>query len=263
MRATYKRLHASWPAAALAVLALSGCEAIEGRTQTDTPRASMFIGVDISGSFMNGPNFDDSIQFLAYYIYAHLNGLGEAERPASLFVSSIGGARVDEAKTFFPIQSFENKSVDEIAQTLHDMFPKDKPNPFTDYNAFFEQVSYTVRSKNLVLRPITVVMVSDGIPDVTRDGKADYGAVVVSPLERLARSVTVRLLYTDAVVGKQWQTKVQRRRVKIWTQDAEVMRAWRDPKIMLPDAPFEEQERFHDWLADNVDFGVRSRRVGG
>jgi hypothetical protein len=263
MRATYKRLCATWPAAALAVLSLAGCEALEGRTQTDTPRACMFIGVDVSGSFMNGPHFDDSLDFLAHYIYAHLNGLGGAERPASLFVSSIGGARVDEAKTFYPIQTFENKSIEEIEQTLREMFPRDAPNPFTDYNAFFEQVSYTVRSKNLVLRPITVVMVSDGIPDVTRDGKADYHAVVVSPLERLARSVTVRLLYTDAVVGKHWQTQVPRRRVKIWTQDADVMISWRDPKIMEPGKPFDEQPRFYDWLSDNVDFGVRAHRVSG
>ncbi|MCI0532444.1 MAG: hypothetical protein L0Y74_10965, partial [candidate division Zixibacteria bacterium] len=73
--------------------------------------------------------------------------------------------------------------------------------------------------------------------------------------------ITVRLLYTDAVVGKNWQTKVRRSRVKIWTQDAEVMASWKDPKILLPATPLEEQGKFFGWVEDNVDFGVRARRV--
>jgi hypothetical protein len=104
-------------------------------------------------------------------------------------------------------------------------------------------------------------MISDGIPDVKKDGETDFRSLVVKPLERLARSVTIRLIYTNAVVGKNWQTKVKRRRVKIWTQDAEVMVYWKDKDILLPDKEFEEQERFFTWLKDNVDFGVRARRV--
>lgn len=239
---------------------VSGCSAVSG-SKADAPRQSLFIGVDVSGSFMNGKHFDDSIDFLAHYIYGHLNGTGGLERPNALFVSSIGGARAGEPKTFFPIQTFENKSIAEIRETLTEMFPKESPNPFTDYSAFFEQVAYTVRSKNLVLRPITVVMVSDGVPDVTRDGRTDYDSIVLRPLERLARSVTVRLLYTDAIVGKSWQTAVSRKRVKVWTQDAEVMRSWKDPKILLADVSFDEQPHFFDWVKDNVDFGVRAHRV--
>jgi hypothetical protein len=233
-----------------------------GAEKTNTPRLSMFVGVDISGSFKNGGYFDDSIDFLAHYIHSHVNGVGDLEVPNALFVSSIGGATVNEAKTFYPIQTFQNKSVDEIRVTLHDMFPKDVSNPFTDYNAFFEQIAFTVKSKNLVLRPVSIVMVSDGIPDVTTGaGKTSYESVEVRPLERLARSVTIRLLYTDAVVGKNWQTKVKRQRVKIWTQDAEVMASWNDSKIFLPEKPLEEQEQFFAWVGDNVDFGVRARRV--
>lgn len=242
------------------VTVISGCGAVGG-SKADTPRQSLFIGVDISGSFMNGQHFDDSIDFLAHYIYGHLNGVGGLERPNALFVSSIGGARAGEPKTCFPIQMFENKSIKEIKDTLIGMFPNDKPNPFTDYSAFFEQIAYTVRSKNLVLRPITVVMVSDGVPDVTREGVTDYDSIVLDPLERLARSVTVRLLYTNAVVGKSWQTTVRRKRVKVWTQDAEVMKTWKDPKILLADVSFDEQPHFFDWVRDNVDFGVRAHRV--
>jgi len=241
-------------------LALAGCGAA-GKATSDTPRESLFVGVDVSGSFMSGPHFDDSLEFLSYYIYGHVNGTGGMERPNALFVSSIGGATAGEPKTFYPIQTFENKSVAEIHATLAAMFPRENPNPFTDYNAFFEQVAYTVKSKNLVLRPITIVMVSDGVPDVSRGGKTDYDSIVLAPLERLARSVTVRLLYTDAVVGKSWQTKVERKRVKVWTQDAVVMETWKDPKIMLADVSFDKQPRFFEWLEDNVDFGVRAHRV--
>jgi hypothetical protein len=243
------------------LLTQQGCDLIDRADGSTTPRLSMFVGVDVSGSFMAGPHFDDSIDFLANYIYCHLNGVGGMERPNALFVSSIGGARADEPKTFYPIQTFENKSVDEIAATLREMFPREKPNPFTDYNAFFEQVAHTVKSKNLVLRPVAVVMVSDGIPDLSHDDATGFDSIVVSPLERLARSVTIRLLYTNAVVGKSWQTQVKRKRVKVWTQDADVMVTWRDPKIMLQGAQLAEQQRFFDWVGDNVDFGVRSRRI--
>jgi len=238
---------------------ITGCNLSTGNP---SPRLCMFIGVDISGSFMNGKHFDDGLNFLAHYIYSHLNGLGEMEIPNVLYVSSIGGAKIGEPKTFYPIQSFENKSIEEIVTELKSMFPKEKPNPFTDYNAFFEQIALTVNNKNLALRPISIVMISDGVPDVKRNGKTDFTSIVVKPLEKLSRSVTIRLLYTDAVVGKDWQTKVPRTRVKIWTQDADVLVSWKDPKIMTPGRPLEKQDKFFEWIDDNVDFGVRARRVG-
>jgi hypothetical protein len=243
---------------AIPAILIAGCSLGSDGPQ---PRLSMFIGVDVSGSFMNGEYFDDSIDFLSHYIYAHLNGLGGLEVPNVLFVSSIGGANEGEPKTFYPIQSFENKSIAEIDSQLREIFPRENPNPLTDYNAFFEQVALTVKNKNLVLRPISIVMVSDGMPDVNRNGKTDFRSLVVKPLEKLARSVTVRVLYTDAVVGRDWQTKVPRSRVKVWTQDANVLVSWKDPKILKPGKPFEEQESFFAWVEDNVDFGVRARRV--
>ena len=227
------------------------------------PRLSMFIGVDISGSFIKGKYFDDSIDFLAHYIYAHLNGLGGLDVPSVLFVGSIGGEKKDEPKTLYPKSDFENKSIEEIRAQLKKSFPRNKFNPFTDYNAFFDQIARTVRDRNLILKPISIVMISDGIPDVpTGDKKkADFKDIIVKPLELLARNITIRLLYTDAVVGKDWQTKVSRKRVKIWTQDAQVMESWKNPNILVPDTTYESQERFFKWIKDNVDFGVRSRRV--
>jgi len=240
---------------------IAGCGIIGNENNQPKPRLSMFIGVDISGSFIDSEYFDDSLDFLAHYIFAHLNGNGGLEVPNVLFVSSIGGAKADEPKTLYPKQTFENKSVEEIRAKLTEIFPKKSINPFTDYNAFFEQVALTVKNKNLVLRPISIVMLSDGIPDVKKEGVTNFSSIVVKPLEQLARNVTVRLLYTNAVVGKNWQTKVKRRRVKVWTQDANVLVSWKDPKILVPEKPFKEQELFFAWVEDNVDFGVRSRRV--
>ena len=226
-----------------------------------SPRLTMIVGMDISGSFMNSGYYEDALHFLANYLYCHLNGLGGLEVPNVLFVSSIGGATADEPKTFYPIQTFQNKSVDEIRTTLQKMFPKSTSNPFTDYNAFFEHCALMVRNKNLILRPLSIVMLSDGQPDIKKEGKTDFRSLVVRPLERLSRNITIRLLYTDAVVGAHWQTRVPRRRVKVWTQDAKVMVSWKDPKILLPEKPIEEQAHFFAWVKDNVDFGVRARRV--
>jgi len=227
----------------------------------EKPRLSMFVGVDISGSFMRGPHYNDAIDFLAHYLYSHLNGLGGLEVPNALFISSIGGATANEPKTFYPRQTFDNKNVEEIAQRLREIFPRGKENPFTDYNAFFGQVALTVKNKKLVLRPVSVVMISDGIPDVRTEGRTDFRSIKLKPLEGLARNITLRLLYTNAEVGKNWQTKVPRSRVKIWTQDADVMVSWKDPKIFVPGKPIEEQTPFFSWLDDNVDFGVSARRV--
>jgi len=239
---------------------LAGCTAVAPDAPVK-PRLTMFVGVDISGSFMQSGHYDDALDFLAHYLYGHLHGIRGLEVPNALFVSSIGGATADEPKTFYPIQTFENKSVAEIRTTLHDLFPKSVSNPFTDFNAFFEQCALMVKNKNLLLRPISIVMLSDGIPDVEKDGETGFRSLQVRPLERLSRNVTLRLLYTSAVVGTRWQTKVPRRRVKIWTQDAEVMVSWKEPKLLLPDTALEEQPHFFDWIRDNVDFGVRARRV--
>lgn len=239
------------------------CVFLAGCTTSDepAPRLSLFVGVDISGSYIDSGNFDNSLEFLSKYLYAHLNGIDGLEKPNVLFVSSIGGATENEPKTFYPIQTFENRSAEEIEERLREIFPRDTQNPFTDFNAFFEQIALTIQNKNLLLRPVSVVMLSDGIPDVQRDGETDFRSLDFSPLERLSRNITIRLLYTDATTGRNWQTMVPRRRVKVWTQDAEVMRAWNDSTIFIPNQPLDEQERFIGWIEDNVNFGVRARRV--
>ena len=225
-------------------------------------RLVLFVGVDISGSFMDGKYFDDSLEFLARYIHAHLNGLGGMEVPYALFVGSIGGVKKGEPKTLYPIQMFQDRSVEQIEAQLHECFPRTRANPFTDYNAFFAQVADMVDQKRLILKPISIVLLTDGNPDLGGTSrKAKFRNLTLSPLEYLSRNITLRVLYTDAVTAKSWRDEVPRKRVKVWTQDAIVMTEWKDPKTLLPDRAFTDQEKFFSWVRDNVDFQPRLRRV--
>jgi hypothetical protein len=227
-----------------------------------TSRLVLFIGVDISGSFMNGKYFDDSIEFLARYIHAHLNGLGGMEIPHSLFVGSIGGVKKGEAKTMFPIQAFQDRSIEEIEGQLRTLFPKKKENPFTDFNAFFVQVADMVDAKKLILKPISVVLITDGQPDLGGATKsARFRNIRLKPIEGLSRNITLRVLYTDAVTAKSWRDQVPRKRVKVWTQDAVVMEDWKSPKTLIPGKASTDQLKFFSWVRDNVDFQPRLRRV--
>lgn len=242
----------------LLLIVTAGCDLGKGE---DQPRLSLFVGVDVSGSFVKGGYYEDAMDFLAHYLYVHLKGLGGLEVPNALFVGSIGGLSADQARTFYPIETFQDKTVDEIAQKLKDIFPKSGTNPITDFNAFFEQVATTVRNRKLVLRPVSIVMVTDGIPDVPEGGEGDFRKISVQPLESLSRNITIRVLYTSAETGKAWQTRVRRSRVKIWTEDAPVMVSWKDPKILLADKQTDDQQKFYSWIRDNVDYGVSAHRV--
>lgn len=227
-----------------------------------TGRLVLFIGVDISGSFMNGRDFDDSIEFLAYYIHAHLHGLGGLEIPHSMFVGTIGGVNKGEAKTLFPIQTFQDRSVEEIEAQLRFLFPRKKENPFTDFNAFFAQVAEMVDSKKLIMKPISIVLVTDGKPDLGGASRlAKFRSIKLKPLESLSRNITLRVLYTDAVTAKSWRDEVPRKRVKVWTQDAVVMTEWNSPKTLIPGRAPAQQQKFFAWVKDNVDFQPRLRRV--
>jgi hypothetical protein len=225
-------------------------------------RLVVFIGVDISGSFMDGKYFDDSIDFLAHYIYAHLHGLGGLEIPHSLFVGTIGGVKKGEAKTMFPIQTFQDRSVEQIAEQLRTLFPPRKENPFTDFNAFFVQVADLVDAKKLILKPISIVLLTDGQPDLGGASRSErFRKITLRPLENLSRNITLRVLYTDAVTAKSWRDEVPRKRVKVWTQDAVVMEEWKSPKTLIPGRAPAEQQKFFSWVKDNVDFQPRLRRV--
>ena len=253
------RVRRTIPVLALAVgLGLSqvGCDL---GTADATPRMSLFIGVDTSGSFRKSGSYEDALSFLAYYIYGHLNELGGLEPPRELFVAAVGGTGVDEPKAFHPIHDFKGKSLAEIEGDLRKWYSgSDK---VTDYNAFFGQVERIVKERNLVLAPIEVLIVTDGVPDLTiRSGgsgsQETYEAIDLSGLEYLSRRMTLRLAYTSPTAGESWRRHVPRQRIRLWTVEAEVMKGWREQ--IEPDLDPAVQERLWEWVADNVDYRIRS-----
>ena len=119
-----------------------------------------------------------------------------------------------------------------------------------------------VDTKKLILKPLSIVLLTDGVPDVggnTREEK--FRHLQLKPLESLSRNITVRILYTDAVTAKSWRDEVPRKRVKVWTQDAVVMTKWKDSRTLVPGKPIAQQEKFFSWVKDNVDFAPRLRPV--
>jgi hypothetical protein len=216
------------------------------------------IGLDVSGSFRKGGHFDDAIDFASLYIYAHLRGLNDLRRASDVFVGTMGGQRTGEAKTFHPIQDLNGKSPAQIAASLKAWFPED--DPITDFNAFFERVAVHVQRQNLGLAPLSIVMFSDGVPDIPGARGDDlYRRINVSPLEYLSRSVTVRLLYASPRVAQRWEKHVPRKRVRLWTQDADVMEGWR--RQVVATAQLERQDSLWSWMKNVVDFRVRRGKV--
>ena len=224
-------------------------------------RSTLVIGIDVSGSFRATGNYNEAIDFAAHYLYGHLNGLGELRVPSAVFVGSVGGARVGEPKSFQPIHAFQGKDVEEIRTQLREFFPPE--DTFTDFNSFFGRVATLVKRQGLVLTPLNVVILSDGIPDYTGRRSSEmtsaYAKIDLGPLEYLSRSVTIRLLYGSPTASVAWEREVPRQRVRMWTVDDQVMNGWREQAT--PDVEVEGQDRLWEWIQDNVDFRVRSRRL--
>jgi hypothetical protein len=222
---------------------------------TRVARSTLVVGIDVSGSFQK--NHESSIDFAANYIYGRLHGLGGLKQPTAVFVGSVGGERPQETKSFQPIHTFQAMSVDQIAAYLRKEYPA--RDGLTDFNPFFARVATLVKRQNLVLSPIDVVMFTDGLPDmpsVKGDSLSKYKKINLGDLEYLSKSVTLRVLYPRATVAVNWEHQVPRHRVRMWTVDDEVMNTWR--KQHRDGVPPEQQEALWKWIADNVDFRVRS-----
>ena len=204
-------------AAVLAAFLLGACAAQGGQPEQAAPN-TLIIGIDVSGSFRDARLYDDAVEFAALYIVSHLNGLDSLKTPTALFVGSVGGERPGEPKPFHPINDFAGRTPEQIAADLRTWFP---PNDaYTDFNAFFQRVSSLVKERGLILAPLNVVVLSDGVPDVppgTRPAAREnpYARIDLGPLEFLSRSVTVRLLYANPTVGDDWKKLVTRRRVRL------------------------------------------------
>jgi hypothetical protein len=242
-------------AAALIGLAAAGtlaaCSPNPDRTRI--ARSTLVVGIDVSGSFRR--SYESSIDFAAHYLYARLHGLGGLRQPTAVFVGSIGGERPLETKSFQPIHTFQNMSIEQIAEFLRKEYPA--RDGLTDFNPFFRRVATLIKRQNLVLSPIDVVLFTDGLPDMPgTDSITKYKKINVGDLEYLSKSVTVRLLYPRPTVAVNWEKRVPRHRVRMWTVDDEVMVTWR--KHYKAGSPPERQTALWKWIADNVDFRVRS-----
>lgn len=225
------------------------------------PKSTLFIGVDASGSFRSSGHYENALSFLAHYIYGHINGLSDLEKPQAMFVASMGGKRMREPKSFHPIHEFEGKEISQIETELKKWFPP--TDTVTDFNPFFHEVARITKERNLVLMPVNVVIITDGVPDSSVSGiKAGarelYEKIDLKPLEYLSRNVTLRLAYVSPKVGEQWRTHVPRQRVRLWTVDADVMQGWQSQ--MRPGADIREQAKFWRWLRENVDFRIRANK---
>ncbi len=244
----------------LAAVLLGGCTA-SGAQPGPAPN-TLIIGIDASGSFRDAKLYDDAVQFAAVYIASHLEGLDSLRPPTALFVGSIGGERPGEPKAFHPINDFVGRTPDQIAADLRIWFP---PNDaYTDFNAFFQRVSELVKERGLILAPLNVIVLSDGVPDVppgTRlaANENPFARIDLGPLEFLSRSVTVRLLYANPTVGEDWKKLVRRQRVRLWTQEQQVMEGWH--MQFNPDLPMAQQHDLWKWVKDNVDFRVRAANL--
>lgn len=245
----------------LGVLAAASILSCTPAANARQARSTLVIGIDVSGSFRETGNYDDAIDFAAHYLYGHLAGLGELRVPSAVFVGSIGGVRAGEPKSFQPIHAFQGKTVPEIAAQLREFFPPE--DTFTDFNAFFGRVATLVKRQGLILAPLSVVVLSDGIPDASGRNPGDvtsaYSKIDLGPLEYLSRNVTVRLLYASPTASVAWERDIERRRVRIWTVDEQVMGGWKEQ--VEADRPVQAQEDLWGWIEDNVDFRVRSRRL--
>jgi len=245
---------------ALAAGALLATTAMAQQPTTDrVGRETLFVGVDTSGSFVQGGDYGNAISFLAYYIYGHLHGLGGLTQVKELFVAAIGGKEAGEPKAFHPTLEFADKDIAGIEANLRRWYPP--TDTLTDFNVFFEQVARVTKERNLVLSPITVLLVTDGVPDIPHPtfkpgSKGMYRTINLGPLEYLSRNLTLRVAYTSPKVAEFWRTEVPRQRVRLWTAEAEIMRTWRSQVI---DAAPPDQTRLWKWVRQTLDFRVRVR----
>ncbi|MBT7608681.1 MAG: hypothetical protein HN576_02925 [Bacteriovoracaceae bacterium] len=224
-----------------------------------TQKNTLFVGIDVSGSFAQSKSFEKGLEFLSYYIYGHLQGLGDLTRPTDLYVGGIGGNEREDPQAFFPIHDFDGLSPDKIKTKLVKEFSSQRDN-LTDFNTFFLRIKTMVKQKNLVLSPISIVMLTDGVPEIAKGKtkkaiKQAYSKINLSHLEYLARNVSIRILYASPKVGNNWRNYVPTSRIKVWTIEPETMNGWKDQLAR------NGKTGLWKWTRDNVDLRIRSRGI--
>ncbi|MBT4791541.1 MAG: hypothetical protein HON90_08215 [Halobacteriovoraceae bacterium] len=243
------------PITLMLILSFSGCN-MEADKEKKTPKNTIFIGIDVSGSFTRTKRFKDAMAFLGEYVWAHLENKGRLSKPKDLYIGGIGGNVKEDPQAFFPIHDFIGKSPKEITKKLLQEFGGQKDN-LTDFNTYFLRVKSIVKQKNLVLAPISIIMITDGVPEIAGRSKQAvkqaYSRISIKPLEYLARNISIRILYAGPRVGNNWRTYVPTKRVRIWTVEPEVMYGWQEQKKR------NGQKGLWNWIADNIDLRIQSR----
>ena len=241
-------------------LILGSCKDLNFKSDSSATRTTVFIGIDVSGSFTRTSTFKDGVKFLSYYINAHLKGLGGLFKPTDLYVGGIGGNEKEEPQAFYPIHDFDGRSIRQIEKKLKKEFAHQKDN-LTDFNEFFRRVKSIVKQKNLVLSPITIILLTDGVAEIAAGKKSKvairqaYSKIDVTPLEYLSRNVSIRLLYAKPSIGYHWRSYVPTKRIKIWSVEREVMKGWKDQLRI------KGKKGLYKWIKDNVDLRIMSRGV--
>ena len=236
---------------------LISCNFTAGKKRTQ--KNTLFVGIDVSGSFASSKSFRKGITYLSYYIYGHLQGQGDLTRPTDLYVGGIGGDEKEEPQAFFPIHDFDGLSPAKIEEKLAKEFSSQRDN-LTDFNTFFLRIKTMVKQKNLVLSPISIVMLTDGVPEVAKGKtkkaiKQAYSKINLSHLEYLARNISIRILYASPKVGNNRRNYVPTNRIKIWTIEPETMNGWKDQLAR------NGKTGLWKWTKDNVDLRIRSRGI--
>jgi hypothetical protein len=224
-----------------------------------TQKNTLFVGIDVSGSFASSKSFTKGISYLSYYIYGHLQGKGDLTRPTDLYVGGIGGNEREDPQAFFPIHDFDGLSPKKIEEKLVKEFSSQRDN-LTDFNTFFLRIKTMVKQKNLVLSPISIVMLTDGVPEIARGKtkraiKQAYSKINLEHLEYLARNISIRILYATPKVGNNWRSYVPTSRIKIWTIEPETMNGWTDQLAR------NGKSGLWKWTKDNIDLRIRSRGI--
>ena len=239
---------------ALLTFSLASCNFEEAKKTTQ--RSTVFIGVDVSGSFAKTKKFSDGMAFLSHYIHAHLNNENGLAKPVDLYVGGIGGDKKEDPQDFFPVHDFMGLSKKGIQNKLTREFSRQRDN-LTDFNTFFRRIKSIVKQKNLVLAPIEVIMVTDGVPEIANRTKKAikqaYQNIEFKNLENLSRTVSVRILYASPKVGRHWRKYVPTKKIKVWTVEPRVMYGWKSQLQR------NGKKALHKWIMDNIDLRLKSR----
>jgi len=194
-------------AALVLALGVIACSPSEKAT---TPRSTLVIGLDISGSFRRNPSFNGAIEFAALYIYGHLNGVGGLQPNTAIFVGELGGERPGQAKVFHPIQISRAKRPRRLRRTCARGSPRRPDHRLQRVLPARRLAREAQQPGPIAAQRRALLGRRADFPGAGRISLDDrYKRVDMSALEFLSRNVTVRLLYADPPIAQLWERRVR------------------------------------------------------